>query len=84
MERFESRLTAAELTFQEERHVKRVEGVLTVAGNPGVVATGEGERFSEALDQMLDRLERILSKRRTRRRDRRAPRVKDLKSQDSI
>lgn len=82
--RFESRLTSVELTFQAERHLKRVEGMVTVAGSPSAKATGEGSGFSEALDQTLERLERILRKRRTRRRDHRAPGVKDLTPPDSV
>ena len=84
LERFESRITAAELTFQEERHLKRVEGVIAVSGSPSVVAHGEGAGFTEALDQMLDRMERILRKRRTRRRDHRGPGAGGLPKVDSV
>ena len=81
--RFEPRLTSAELIFTEERHLKQVEGILTVDGNEPVVASGEGDAFSEALDQLLDRLDRILRKRRSQRRRHRGPGTKDLPQPDS-
>lgn len=84
LQRFESRLTTAELTFQEERHTKRVEGVVTVSGSPNVVAHGEGDGFTEALDQVVERLERILTKRRNRRRDHRGPGTRNLPQLDSV
>lgn len=58
--RYDPRLSAAELTFEEQRHEKRVDAVLTIDRREPVVGRGEGTDFREALDRMLDRLARKL------------------------
>jgi len=67
--RFDPRISSAEVVFQEERHEKQVEAVLSVDRADPVVAQGEGADFREALDRMLDRLGRKLRRRRDRLRD---------------
>lgn len=62
--RFEPRLTSAEVVFQIERHVHRVEVVLSLEGDDSVVARGEARDFIAALDQVADRLSKILRRRR--------------------
>jgi ribosomal subunit interface protein len=72
--RYEPRLSAAEVVFEEEKHLKKVEGILSVDRDKPVVGSGEGESFRAALDQMLDRLSRMLRKRRSQRVDHQGPR----------
>ena len=58
--RFEPRLTSAEVVFEVERHLHRVEAVLSLNGAPPVVARAEGTDFRLALDRATDRLSKIL------------------------
>lgn len=72
LERFTTRITAADVSFDRERAQRLVEIRLTVARRPPLVARGEGTSFREALDRAVDRLERQLKRWRERRRARRA------------
>jgi len=72
LERFEPRLTAADLVFTEERSGRIAEALLSIDGAEQVFAKGEGPEFRAAVDVMLDRLSRILRKRRERRTDHQA------------
>lgn len=63
--RFEPRLTSAEVVFRTERHVHRVEAFLSLNGQEPVVARGEARDFPTALDQVADRLSKILRRGRT-------------------
>ena len=72
LSKYESRLSSADVVFDEEKHVKSVEGVLTIDGEEPVVASAQGEDFRRALDQLVDRLAKILRRRRSQRRDHRA------------
>ena len=65
--RFEPRLLSAEVVFRIERHVHRVEAHLSLNGDEPVVARGEADHFIAALDQVADRLSKILRRRRTQR-----------------
>ena len=67
--RYEPRLSAAEIVFDTVKHTKRVEAVLSIDRDEPVVASGEGTEFKAALDQMVDRLSRILRRRRSQVRD---------------
>ncbi len=67
--RYEPRLSAAEIVFDTMKHTKRVEAVLSIDRDEPVVASGEGTEFKAALDQMVDRLSRILRRRRSQVRD---------------
>lgn len=67
--KFDPRVTAAEVVFEEERHARRVEGILSVDGDEAVVASGEGGDFTAAVDQMVDRLAKIVRRRRAQVRD---------------
>ena len=62
--RFEPRLTSAEVVFEVERHLHRVEAVLSLHGAQPVVARAEGADFRVALDRVTDRLGKILRRRR--------------------
>lgn len=63
--RFEPRLTSAEVVFRIERHVHRVEAILPLDGHEPVIARGEARDFPTALDQVADRLSKILRRGRT-------------------
>jgi len=70
--RYDPRLSAAEVVFEEERHRKRVEVILSVDGREPIVAGGEGTDFQGALDLTLDRASRKLRRLRERAVDRQA------------
>lgn len=72
--RYEPRLSAAELIFQEEKHNRKVEGILSVDGEEPVVARGQGTEFKAAVDQVADRLARMLRRRRDQHLDHQGPR----------
>lgn len=73
--KFEPRLSAAEVTFEVEKHLKIVEAVLTIDREEPVVAKGEGPEFRQAVDLMTDRLAKILKRRRSLKTDRKGPSV---------
>jgi ribosomal subunit interface protein len=73
LSRYEPRLSGAEVVFEMEKRLKRVEAVLKVDRDEPVVAGGEGDEFRDALDQMVDRLSRMLKKRRSQRKAHHGP-----------
>jgi len=73
--KFDPRLSGAEVTFQVEKHMKKVEAVLSVHREEPVVASGEGSEFREATDLMVDRLAKILRRRRSQKKDHKGPSV---------
>lgn len=81
MLRYEPRLSGAELVFETEAHVKKVDAVLSVDGTDPVVARGEGLEFRDALDRLADRLRRRLRRRREQRRDHQAPKLSEARAQ---
>jgi len=70
--RYDPRLAAAEVVFEEERHRKRVEVILSVDRREPIVVGGEGTDFKGALDLTLDRASRRLRRLRARAVDRQA------------
>ena len=64
LSRYEPRLAGAEVVFEVEKHLKKVDAVLKVDRGEPAIASGEGTEFREAVDQMVDRLSRILRRRR--------------------
>lgn len=74
LRRYDSRVSAADVVFKEEKRVRIVEAVLSMDGSDPVVAHGAGEDFRVAVDQVVDRLARILRRRRGRDRDHQVPR----------
>lgn len=69
LQKYDPRLSAAELIFEVEKHVKKVEAILSIDGEGTVVGRGEGEDFRGAVDSMADRLARRLRRRRSQRTD---------------
>lgn len=75
--RYEPRATAAEVVYSDEKHTRKVEVIVHIDGAEHVVGRGEAADFRSALDQVTDRLRRMLSERRDRRRDHQAPPLSD-------
>lgn len=73
LSRYEPRLAGAEVVFEIEKHLKKVEAVLSVDREEPVVAGGEGPEFREALDQMVDRLSRMLRRKRSQKKNHKRP-----------
>ena len=70
LQKFDPDLLSAELVFEEEGHLKEVEGILSIARAEPVVATGVGDDFLSAADDLADKLSKILRRRRSQIRDR--------------
>jgi ribosomal subunit interface protein len=69
LSKYEPRLSGAEVTFEVEKHRKKVDAILKVDREEPVLAGGEGAEFREAVDQMVDRLSRMLRRRRKQLKD---------------
>jgi len=69
LSKYEPRLSGAEVVFEVEKHKKKVDAILKVDREEPVLAGGEGVEFREAVDQMVDRLSRILRRRRKQMKD---------------
>lgn len=67
--RYEPRLSGAEVVFEVEKHLKKVDAILKVDREEPVMAGGEGVEFRDAVDQMVDRLSRMLKRRRKQMKD---------------
>ncbi len=78
LSRYEPGLSGADVVFEVEGHRRRAEAVLGVSRGEPVVARGEGDDFRSALDQMLDRLARILRERRARITDHQGPALSEV------
>jgi ribosomal subunit interface protein len=73
--KYEPRVSSAEVVYEEEKRVRKVEVILTVDRGEPVVAHGEGEEFRTALDKVVDRLGRILKRHRDQATDHQGPRL---------
>jgi len=69
LSKYDPRLSGAEVVFAIEKHMKKVDAVLKVDREEPVKASGEGMEFREAVDQMIDRLSRMLRRRRKQMKD---------------
>lgn len=72
MMRFDAQVSHGEVIFETEKHLRRVEGILSIDGSPQLIARGEAQEFRPALDQMIDRLSGRLRKQRAQRKDHQA------------
>ena len=52
------RISVVEVVFDEEKNSKKIEAILHIDRSAPIVATGEGDEFSEALRQVNERLVR--------------------------
>ncbi len=75
--KYHRRVTAAEVVFSEIKRTRSVEVILSLDADDPVVARAEGEEFRTALDKVLDRLVRILKRRRDARTDHQASPLPD-------
>lgn len=78
--RYDPDLRAAEVVFDSNKRNKSVEGVLHIDGSEPKVATGEGDTFEGALDQLVDRLARMLRRGRDQKRDHQGPKLSETVS----
>jgi ribosomal subunit interface protein len=77
LSKYDPRVSAADIVFQVEKHTKKVEGILSVDRDEPMVASGHGDEFRTAIDQMADRLARMLRRRRSQIRDHQGPRISE-------
>lgn len=78
LSRYDPRLSSAEIIFDAEKHTKRTEGILSLDGDDPVVAKGEGGEFHESLDQLVDRLSKILRRRRAQLKNHQGPPLSEV------
>ncbi len=71
--KYEPGISSASVIFEEEKLQKRMEVILSIARSEPVIATGEGQDFRTALDKAVDRLSRMLKRRRSQMTDHKAP-----------
>lgn len=69
LKKYHPRLQSADLRFDIDHSLYRVEARLTVSGAPLIVAHGTGDSFRTAVDRIVDRLGRQLRRRRERVHD---------------
>ena len=75
--KYESRVSAAEVVFDEGKRSKTVEGIIHVDRGDPVVASGEADDFRSALHQMMERLTRQLRRRHQQSRNHQAQKLSD-------
>ncbi|HKK50717.1 MAG TPA: ribosome-associated translation inhibitor RaiA [Myxococcota bacterium] len=73
VKRFDPGLSSAEVVFTEEGRQYRAEGILHIDGKDHVVAQGDADDLMAALDQMYDRLSKILRRKRSAEKNHHAP-----------
>lgn len=66
LQKFDPRVSQAEIVFDESKHTKSVEGILHVDRDEPVVAKGEATDFLNAVDMMVEKLAKILRRRRSK------------------
>lgn len=72
LDKYGAPISVIEVVYDEEKNTKKVEGILHIDRSAPIVATGEGDEFSEALSQVNDRLARQLRKLQKQVKDHRA------------
>ena len=70
LERFDSEVLSADLVFEEVRHLRKVEAIVSIANSEPMVVTGEKEEWLSAVDELVERLGRMLRRHRERRTER--------------
>lgn len=71
--KYEERASAADVVYTDGKQGRGIEVIIHIDGHDAVVAHGEAGDFRSALDQVVERLRRMLRKQRERRRDHQAP-----------
>ena len=82
LNKYDARVSVVEVIFDEEKNSKKIEGILRIDRSDSIVATGEGDEFSEALSQVNERLVRQLRKLHEQRKDHRVPPLTEALSQE--
>lgn len=80
--RYDERLASADVVFDEEKHIRKVEVILSLDGAPAVIASAEGAEFKTALDKATDRLGRMLRRGRAQVTDHKGPSLAEEVSPD--
>ncbi|HSM60873.1 MAG TPA: ribosome-associated translation inhibitor RaiA [Longimicrobiales bacterium] len=75
--KYDRRMSTADVVFEEEKLVRRVEVILSVHGGEPVFARAEDAEFRAALDKVVERLGRKLRRQRSRQTDHQAPPLSD-------
>lgn len=78
--KYHPRVTGAEIVFSEVKRSKSIEVILSVDGGEPVVAHAEGDEFRTSLDRVIDRLGRMLRRRRAARTAHQAPSLSESAS----
>lgn len=73
LQRFQPRLSHAEVVFTEDKNGCTAEAILSIDGADRVVAKGEGATLRDALDTLLEHASRLLRRQRERRTDHQGP-----------
>ena len=73
LQKFDARLSRAEVVFDREGHLETVEGILHIDRDDPVVAKGEADEALTAVDQMVEKLAKILRRRRSQVRKHQGP-----------
>lgn len=81
LDKYSPRATSAEVVFMEEKLDRIVEVIVHVDGEEPVVARAEDTEFRAALDKVVDRLSRRLTRQRELRKDHQAPPSRDRAGQ---
>ena len=82
LKKYDARVSVVEVVFDEEKNSKKIEGILHIDRSDPIVASGEGDEFSEALSQVNERLVRQLRKLHEQTKDHRAPPLTKTLSQE--
>ena len=82
LKKYDARVSIVEVVFDEEKNSKKIEGILHIDRSDPIVASGEGDEFSEALSQVNERLVRQLRKLHEQTKDHRAPPLTEALSQE--
>lgn len=73
LSRYDPRIGSAEVTYTEEKHIRKAEVVLHIDGAEPVVAHAEEREFRSALDRAIERVTRMVKRERQQHRDHWAP-----------
>ncbi len=82
LNKYDDRVSVVEVVFDEEKNLKKIEVILHIDRSAPIVASGEGDEFSEALSQVNGRLVRQVRKLHEQTKDHRGPPLTEALSQE--
>lgn len=82
LKKYDPNLSAADLIFREEGRSTEAEGILHLDGSDLMVAKGRGAEEREALDDLIDKLARMLRRNRERRTQHKATSFSEATSEE--